>query len=759
MVFMERGVSYEYSGKGSGQAIGARFTMTWSPIRVLSVWSQTAKQKRGETKLLRLSRNQTKMWNSRISWRIAAAIFVTIFVVQAVILALTIGQEKDEFLNQLKETGRTVVASALQDVGASPIETAGEGNVVRRSPINEDLAKKLMFSTIVKGLAVYSSDLKLLSTHGLPVSLPTPDTENFQQTGKLDGNKFYEVIYGPLDLRYNYYIAARLDCSSVAQALFDYVIKSVQIMLLLSAFVTVVLMIFLGKWLLEPVLFMRDNLIAASENPENPKIQDSPYNPDNEIGGAIVITQTLIRQNAENILQIKSVAEDKIHKLAYYDTLTGLPNRTLFVQKLSELVRYPKDEDEKVRRFAVITMDLDHFKDINDSMGHNVGDSILRGVGKRLRAALPESAIVARSGEDEFAIMMPLENASDRAVDVADKVSKVVRSEPFKVFNESFQVRSSIGVSTFPDDGSDPDQVLKNADIALNRAKEDGRDRVKEYTQDFDRAVQMRFQLLRDLRDAMEQEDLTLYYQPQFDLITGKIIGAEALLRWFKKDSHHPKGGAFVSPADFVPIAEQSGLIVPIGEWVLRHACRTAADWGKAGHDIRIAVNVSGAQFYQSDLVSHVKRCLEDSGISPENLELEVTESVFMDDVSHTVETLKKLHELGLELAIDDFGTGYSSLAYLRQFPIDRLKIDQSFIRNALNNQDDAAIARTIVSLGHSLNLKVIAEGVETKEHEAFLREEKCDEVQGYRYSRPIPAEEFMKFLKSYNGDFASFDK
>ena len=321
-----------------------------------------------------------------------------------------------------------------------------------------------------------------------------------------------------------------------------------------------------------------------------------------------------------------------------------------------------------------------------------------------------------------------------------------------------FQVRASIGVATYPDDGIDPDQVLKNADIALNRAKEEGRDLIKEYSEDFDRAVQQRFQMLRDLREAMERNQLDLYYQPQLDLNTGKVIGAEALLRWFKPDNSK-EGGTFISPADFVPVAEQSGLIVPIGEWVIQTACTNAARWAREGHEFRIAVNVSGAQFYQSDIVAYVSKILQETGLPPHLLELEVTESVFMEDIQHTITILQNLHGLGVELAIDDFGTGYSSLSYLRQFPIDRLKIDQSFIRNALNNADDAAIARTIVALGHSLNLKVIAEGVETKEHEQFLMDQGCDEVQGFRYSRPVPTEKFEAFVNSYNGDITSFSK
>jgi len=724
--------------------------MGWAAARGISNWSDTVIQRKRKkaASMTAIGASPTKIWRSRISWRIALSVFLTILVVQGGILFFTFKQQEMFLLTELKELGRSVIAPAL---GSVPDMLA--------SPISQEQADRVNTTTIVSGLAVYSLDLRLLGAYGEPVSMAKLTQDTLTRAYRsLDGTSF-EVIYRSNDLRRPYVVVARLDSQHIGPALLTYIKQTLAIMLLMTAFVTVVLMISLSKWLLEPILFMRDGLMSAADNPENPDIKESPFPAQDEIGGAIIMAQTLIQQNADNIRQIKSAAEDKIHKLAYYDQLTGLPNRIQFLQKLTDQARKANDDDEsRAKRFAVIAMDLDHFKDINDSMGHNVGDAILRGVGKRLRAALPESAVVARSGEDEFAITMPLSTDMNSARDVADKVVKVIRSEPFKVFNESFQVRASVGVSTFPDDGIDPDQVLKNADIALNRAKEEGRDTIKEYSEDFDRAVQQRFQLLRDLRDAMEAKELMLYFQPQFDLNKGAIIGAEALLRWFKKDNSKA-GGQFISPAEFVPIAEQSGLIVPIGEWVLEYSCKVASEWQKAGHDIRVAVNVSGAQFYQSDLVNYVAKCLKDSGLKPHNLELEVTESVFMDDIQQTIETLQQLHALGVELAIDDFGTGYSSLSYLRQFPIDRLKIDQSFIRNALNNHDDAAIARTIVRLGHSLNLKVIAEGVETKEHEAFLAEEKCDEVQGFRYSRPIPIDDFNKFFAGYKGNLSVFDK
>lgn len=701
---------------------------------------------RPQTLSQRLMGSPTQIWRSKLSWRITLVVFLTIMTVQAGILSVTLRDYEGARLAELVESARSAIVPSL------------EGSVadLYASPINNATANRLITTTKLSGLAIYSTDLNLLHTFGEPTVLTLRDQSSIGKTFRSADGKSYETVFRPSALGRPYLIVARMDSSAIQPQVFAYVKQTITIMLLMSAFVTTVLMLALGRWLLEPILFLRGNLLRASENPENPRIEASPFDKTDEIGVAIEISTKLIKQNADNIKRIKSAAEDQIHKLAYYDTLTSLPNRTLFLLSLNEKTR--SRDNENVTRFAVITMDLDHFKDINDTMGHNIGDAILRAVGKRLRASMPESAIVARSGEDEFAITMPLSGDATTARDIAERVIGVIRAEPFKVFNEMFQIRASIGVATYPDDGIDPDQVLKNADIALNRAKEEGRDLIKEYSEDFDRAVQQRFQMLRDLREAMEKKQLELYYQPQLDLNTGAVIGAEALLRWFKPDNSK-QGGTFISPADFVPIAEQSGLIVPISEWVMRTACETAAEWHKQGRSIRIAVNVSGAQFYQSDIVAYTSKVLAETGLPARFLELEVTESVFMEDIQHTISILQNLHSLGVELAIDDFGTGYSSLSYLRQFPIDRLKIDQSFIRNALNNADDAAIARTIVALGHSLNLKVIAEGVETLEHEKFLRDQGCDEVQGFRYSRPVPKDKFNEFVGGYTGDITVFDK
>ncbi len=692
------------------------------------------------------SSSPTQIWSSKISWRIALTAFMTIMLVQTLVLNLGgIEKHKQEQLAALKEQARGAISSIIDP----------NKKDTRKSPFEKKHVDRLLQTTNITGLSVYSYQYNLIGSYGKYTHI-TAKSGNLDITYRSDDGSIYEVILKGADIQSTFIIVAQIDSSTVSQSVSAYIYENIKIMIILSLLVTNVLMIALGKWLLEPILFMHSNLITAFKNPENPAIQESPYSPSDEIGAAIILSQKLIAQNAENINHLKSTAEDKIHKLAYYDTLTGLPNRALFIKELGNCGK--ADCDETVERFAIVTLDLDHFKDINDSMGHNVGDAILRAVGKRLRSSLPDTAMVSRTGEDEYAIMMPLSGNNLNAIDIAERALGVIRAEPFKVFNEAFQVRASVGVSTFPDDGSEPDIVLKNADIALNRAKEEGRDTIKEYSEDFDRAVQERFQMLRDLRSALEHNELQLFYQPQLCLKTGEIIGAEALLRWWKPDNSK-NGGQFISPAQFIPIAEQSGLIVPIGQWVINNACRTAL-YCREEHNIniRFAINVSGNQFVHGDICKDLSDILDETKIDPRMIELEVTESVFMDDIQQTVNILKNLHALGVELAIDDFGTGYSSLSYLSQFPIDRLKIDQSFIRNALNDKDNASIARTIISLGHSLDLKVIAEGVETKEHEQFLLDHDCDEVQGYRYSRPVPVDEFVEFVKNYNGNLNSFE-
>ena len=698
-----------------------------------------------------------RMLKSGISWRIAAAAFLTILTVQAVILNFTLKQEEAKAFLHIKQSSLAAIASHIQpvedDIFASPIPAAD--------------ARLLVDRTIINGFTIYSnaadpinpnnSALIPIASFGEPMTLMALTRGNLSREYLSSDGNAYEFILRGNDLGHNYTIALRSDSSNVQKTVFNYVISTIGEMLMIALFVTIVLMLTIGYWLLEPILFMRSNLMEASRNPENPNIPKSPYSTDDEIGGAVAIAQKLIHQNSKYVKRVRSAAEDKIHQLAYFDKLTGMPNRTSFLQEIEKLS--DPEHEEHIDNFFILALDLDHFKDINDTMGHNAGDSILKTVGKRLRSSLPDSTLVSRTGEDEFALMIPNKAGAIQPSEAAEKILNLINTQPIHIMGEELQIRASMGVVKFPQDGKEADHLLKSADIALNRAKEEGRNRFMEYSADFDRAVKARFQMMRDLREGIEKEQFRVFYQPQLNLHTGKIIGAEALIRWWKPDNSK-EGGQYIRPDHFIPLAEQSGLIVPIGSWVMRTAIeQTKAMNDKYNLDTRIAVNVSGEQFTAGNLVSYVDELLKETGFNPHKLELEVTESIFMDDIEYTIQVLKDLHALGIELAIDDFGTGYSSLSYLRQFPIDRLKVDQSFIRNALNNADDASITKTIVALGHSLNLSVIAEGVETREHEKFLRDMKCDEVQGYRYCRPVIYDEYVDFCTSYNGDLKSFDK
>lgn len=682
----------------------------------------------------------THVWRSRLSWKIAFAVFATILVVRISILALTLNDFENSRLDDLQETGRSAIAPLL-------IETRDQ----LVSPIPPEAIKRLIDQTAIEGLAIYGLDFSLIGTYGQPTILKPQNTGSEESSYLSVDKKFYEVILTPADLKRPYTIITKLNAASIRDQIRFYIEQTILIVLLMSAFVTSVLMIALSQWILEPILLLRANLIAAAKNPENPAIRRPPYELRDELGVALKMASDLIRQNAANLKRLRTHAEDKIHKLAYYDPLTNLPNRTLFIEKLAETIAGPVLKEDK--HLTVLSVDLDHFKDVNDTMGHEIGDKLLEAVGKRLTKAAPEGSVIARASADEFIIMTILEKDHPDSAAIVEKIFAAL-AEPISVLQERFQVRISIGVARCPEDGIEAGQTLKNADIALNRAKEEGRNTVRYYSEDFDRAVQQRFKLLRDLRNAMEDDQLSLHYHPQFNLKTGGLIGAEALLRWFRPDNSK-EGGSFVPPIEFIPIAEQSGLIVPIGEWVLRTACKMNKQWQDRGlPPFRIAVNISGVQFHRGNIVEIVADVLKETGLNPKWLELEVTESVFMDDIEKGIRILHELHALGVELAVDDFGTGYSSLSYLRQFPIDRLKIDQSFTRNALSNAGDRTITKTIITLGHSLGLKVIAEGVETQEHENFLREEGCDEVQGFKYSKPIPADKMWDFARSMAAEF-----
>ncbi len=435
----------------------------------------------------------------------------------------------------------------------------------------------------------------------------------------------------------------------------------------------------------------------------------------------------------------RKYAEERIRYLAHYDDLTGLPNRVLFSQLLEQALSESTFANKQV---AVLFIDLDRFKLINDTLSHDSGDDVLRQVAKRLTEALPRRDTIARFGGDEFVVLMRDCSIPTAAAETAQKLLTAI-AEPLLLEGlEEYCLTASIGISAFPGDGQNAQTILKNADIAMYRAKEHGKNNYQFYSSQMNLHSFERLVLERFLRRALDQDEFELFYQPKIDLVTGCVTGMEALLRWM-----HPVMG-MISPAKFIPLAEETGLIVPIGAWVLRAACAQNQAWQQRGLPaLRVAVNLSARQFAQDDLHTTIVHVFEETGLSPELLELEITESVTMDNPEHAAGLLRKLKALGIRLAIDDFGTGYSSLSYLKRFPIDNVKIDRSFIKDIPKDEDDVAITKAIIAMAHSLRLKVIAEGVETEEQLAFLREHGCDEAQGYLFGAPMPADEFEKLM------------
>ncbi|HEU5250862.1 MAG TPA: PAS domain S-box protein [Thermoanaerobaculia bacterium] len=459
---------------------------------------------------------------------------------------------------------------------------------------------------------------------------------------------------------------------------------------------------------------------------ENATLVDGPDGPGTTIEGTVIdITE-------------RKRAEEQVRHLAFHDALTGLPNRLLFNDRLAVAVAQAHRNDQTL---AILYLDLDRFKVINDSLGHTIGDELLRRVADRLRACVREEDTVARLGGDEFIILAPRVESERGAETVARKILAAIRL-PFAVEDRDFFLTTSIGVSLYPGDGVNPEALVQSADAAMYRAKEQGRDNFQLYTPAMTAQAIDRLSLENRLRQALHNEELVLYYQPIVDLQDGRVRAAEALLRW-----RHPERG-LLPPAEFITLAEISGLISPIGQWVMQTACEQIREWQALGHPrFAVSVNLSPRQFQQADLASQVADALGASGIDASCLELEITESNAMENAELTIATLWDLRRLGVGIALDDFGTGYSSLNYLKRFPIDRVKLDQSFVRDVVTNSEDAAIVRAVIAMAHTLRLVVTAEGVENADQLSFLRQNRCDEMQGFLFSPPVAADEFQKLL------------
>lgn len=474
------------------------------------------------------------------------------------------------------------------------------------------------------------------------------------------------------------------------------------------------------------VLVRRDGLQVPIENCVSP-IHDR----EGQVIGSVVVFR--------DVSLAQSMALQIAHS-AHHDFLTGLPNRTLLNDRVSQAIALAARHMKKI---AVLSLDLDGFKHINDSLGHPVGDKLLQSISKRLVDCVRVSDTVSRQGGDEFVVLLSEVERSEDAAIIAKKILQAV-AESHSIDQHDFHVATSIGVSVYPDDGADGATLIKNADTAMYQAKENGRQSFQFFKPSMNARAVERHSMEENLRRAVERREFTLHYQPKINLRTGEITGAEALIRW-----NHPIRGP-VSPAQFIPVAEESGLILPIGNWVLREACRQARAWADASLPlISMAVNISAMQLRDEKFLEGVFATLKDTGLDPRFLELELTESVLMKHAESTEFILKTLRTSGVQLTVDDFGTGYSSLSYLRKFPIDALKIDQSFVRQITTTPEETTIVTAVISMGRSLKLRVVAEGVETEEELAFLQARQCDEAQGYYFSRPVTPELFAKLLET----------
>jgi len=451
-------------------------------------------------------------------------------------------------------------------------------------------------------------------------------------------------------------------------------------------------------------------------------------------------------------------AQKQIHNLAYYDLVTGLPNRAQLNEQLRYTLKIATRNDSK---FALLFLDLDHFKQVNDTLGHDAGDDLLKQVAERLSGVVRASDMVsageseedddsgyqhtvARLGGDEFVVLLGQINRAEDAARVAERIAQSV-SNPYAIGENSVSVTTTIGISVFPADGTDSETLMKNADVAMYHAKESGRNGYQFYSRSIHEQALERFSMESALKSAIENEELTVVYQPKVDLDFGTVVGMEALVRW-----EHEEYGK-VSPAVFIPLAEETGLILPLGRWVLRHACRQMQEWIDAGMaPLTMSVNCSAVQFTRSDMIEDINDAIDHSGLDPSLLEIELTESLLLQDIDVGIEILRKMKDLGVQVAIDDFGTGFSSLSYLKRLPVDKLKIDQSFVKDLSTDAGDVAIVSAIITLSHNLNLTVVAEGVETQQQYDILKSFACNEVQGYLIGHPMTADDFRVWLSKW---------
>ena len=714
------------------------------------------------------------LFKSRLSRQIVAWVFASIVAIEVIILIPSYYRRERELLEQLEKVSSEVISSILAAKYPD-------------SELLEMMSQKLKPNSVILGAALYRSDGRPISKFGELPDIDTTDLNGLKvaRQRSLDGNRYdiARLIDVPPDRQA--ILAIRHDSSSIARELYAFTGRIAGLVLLISIFVTVVTMLALGGIVIIPILRLRDDLIAADYVTGNAQVKIDFYSGSvkrsDELGEVMAAfnqmfrhIQTEIRDricaeaevrklNGEleqrvqqrtaqlqaanqdlktEIIERKRVQEQLLH-LAVHDPLTSLPNRTLFLERLAQALNRSQQDADYL--FAVLFIDCDRFKVVNDSLGHLIGDQLLIAVARRLESCLSLVDTLARLGGDEFTILLEEIRALDDATRIAKRIGEQL-TPPFLLEEQEVFINASIGIVLATTDYQKPEHLLRDADVAMYRAKELGKGRYQVFDRGMHSRALRRLQLETDLRLAVDRREFVVYYQPIISLATGKINGFEALVRW-----EHPHRG-FVSPGEFIPIAEETGLIMPIGEWVLQEACQQLRAWQNRGLTVgdptfNISVNLSVKQFSQSNLSEQIDAIIEFAELDFSCLKLEITESAIMDNSESALAILQQLQCRQIQLSIDDFGTGYSSLSYLHRFPVDNLKIDRSFVSRIGEAGENLEIVQAIVSLGHNLGMTVTAEGIETMQQLARLRALGCELGQGYFFSKPLDSQSATELL------------
>jgi len=632
--------------------------------------------------------------------------------------------EKEEQFFGLVDTSRGLAFIAASKVTSEDGTAPSTGNVIFGSFLKDETFQYIQ-STLQARIGIMSQHGQTFSSHE---SITEEKLQNYMLHA--DSSGISTSSYTKNETIYASAVSVIMDISDQPIGIFyleqtmqtsTNIIKNLKIMTLSATAIILILLLFQTTMLQRRVMLPLKHFRTAIEQVAS--------------GSSISEIPSSVVAHAE---QSMLTLFDQLHKLSYYDYLTDLPNRRYANKFLQGALKEAAEHRHKV---AVLYLDLDRFKNINDSLGHSTGDELLKLVAGRLKAVIADKGVVSRLGGDEFTIVMPKVHDLSEVSRMAENITAIFR-ESFIVQDYDLFVTSSIGVSMYPEDGDTADALVMNADVALYLAKDTGRNKYQYYSSNMNSGLVDKLKIESGLRKAIDNNELYLTYQPKVNIETNEIVGMEALVRWM-----HPELGV-IPPNEFIPIAEETGLINPIGEWVLRTACVQNYLWQQQGYPkLKVAVNVSVRQFQHDDIVEVVKRILEETGLEAKWLELEITESTIMNYVDETVRTLNELKAIGVSVSIDDFGTGYSSLSYLKLFPIKSLKIDRSFVKEIHKNPGDLAIAKSVITLGHALNFEVVAEGVELEEQLEVLRRERCDILQGYYYSSPVTADQFVRLI------------